>query len=174
MTFKINIRTVEDIQKLRKKITSLNIQLFEFQAVTVRRLANEIITSKIHQKMKSANFSEKIIKETTLEEIDFISDKKIRLHFRSEYVSEDENKFDVSLAREEGTRGHMIRPVKKLALHGGVKWPYFSKGHYVSGIPSFFIIRDTVRAYTPHLQEAFNDSKNKWYADNLEGVEIAS
>lgn len=174
MPFKITLRTIEDIKKFRQKITSLNIQLLEFQAVTLKRLANEIILSKIHQKMKSANFSEKIINETFLDDIEFISNKKVRLHFKSEYLSDDENKFDVSLAREEGTVRHFIKPVKKTVLYGGPKWPFFSKGHWVSGIPAYHIIRDSVLAFAPYLQEAFTIEQNNWYAKNLEGVVIAS
>lgn len=174
MPFKITLRSIDDIKRFRRKITNLNIQLFAFQAITIRRLANEIIVNKIHQRMKSKNFSEKIIRETILDNIEFIGDKKIRLHFRSEYVSEDENKFDVALGREEGTRGHMIRPTEKLALYGGEKWPFFSSGHWVSGIPSHYIIKNTVLEFAGQLQDAYNDAQDKWYQKNLEGVAVAS
>ncbi len=174
MAYKITLRTIEDIKKFRNKITNLNIQLLEFQTITITKLANEIITSKILHKMKSAGFSEKIIKETRLDRIDYIGTRKIRLHFVSDYFSEDGTSFDVSLAREIGTKRHFIKPVKKLALYGGKKWPFFSKGHWVSGIPAYHIIRDTVKAFAPYLQEAYNKEQDKWYAKNLEGVAVAS
>lgn len=170
----VNIRTIEDIKRFKSKLTSINIQLFEFQAITIRRLAEQIIMKAVRQKMHSAKFSKKIIDGTKLDNIEFVDNKKIRLHFRSEYFSEDGTHFDVAFAREEGTRRHFIKPVKKLALYGGPKWPFFSKGHWVDGLVSYYIVRDTVKSLTSNLQEAYNLEQKKWYEENLKGVSFAS
>jgi hypothetical protein len=179
MTFQVQLKTVEDIKRFQTKIISLKIQLFEFQATTLRVLANEIIVERIHEKMRSEGFSEKIIDGTILDNIELIGRKKARLYFRSEYFSK--TNFDVALAREEGTDRHFIEPKsapefkkKPKALHGGSKWPYFSKGHEVDGIPSLEIVSSTVREMTESLQDEFNRQQNIWISKNLEGIAVAS
>jgi len=180
MTFQIQLRTVEDIKRFQTKINGLKIQLFEFQAATLREYANVIILEKIHEKMRNAGFSEKIIDGTILDNIELIGRKKARLYFRSEYFSK--TNFDVALAREEGTDRHFIEPLsassgfdkKPTALHGGSKWPYFSRGHWVEGILALEIVATTVKEMTISLQDEYNRQQNIWISKNLEGIAFAS
>lgn len=176
MPFTILLKTIEDIKRFRQKITGLKIQLFTFQAFTIRKFANIIIVDKIHQNMRDAGFSEKIIEGTFLDNIELLGRKKVRLFFRSEYFSE--TGFDVALGREEGTDRHFIKPKDPVngpkALHGGAKWPFFSKGHFVDGILALFIVSETVKRMTEPLQDEYNRQLNIWYKQNLEGIAVAS
>lgn len=179
MTFQIQLKTVEDIKIFRTKIIGLKIQLLTFQATILRTLAEEIIVERIHSRMRSAGFSEKIIDGTYLDNIEFVTQKKVRLFFRSEYFAEE---YDVALGREEGTNRHFVEPLslsspfieKPTALHGGAKWPHFSKGHWVDGIPALFIVSETVQQMASSLQEEYNRQVNKWLEKNLEGIAVAS
>jgi len=180
MPFTILLRTIDDIKRFRTKITGLKIQLFTFQATTLRKFAEIIILDKIHQNMRSAGFSEKIIEGTILDNIELVGRTKARLFFRSEYFAE--TGFDVALAREEGTERHFIEPLslispfidKPEALHGGSKWPFFSKGHFVDGMVALFIVSQTVKQMTAPLQDEFNRQQEEWFEKNLGGIAIAS
>ena len=176
MGFTIIIKSIDDIKRFRIKITGLKLQLFAFQSTTLRKFANIIIVAKIHQNMKDAGFSEKIIEGTLLDNIELVGRNKARLFFRSEYFSE--TGFDVALAREEGTDRHFIKPKDPengpKSLHGGDKWPFFSKGHFVDGILALFIVSQTVKLMTAPLQDEYNRQLNMWYEKTLEGIAVAS
>ena len=176
MGFTILIKSIDDIKRFRMKITGLKLQLFAFQSITLRKSANIIIVDKIHQNMRDADFDEKIIEGTFLDNIELVGRNKARLFFRSEYFSS--TGFDVAVAREEGTDRHLIKPKDPKngpkALHGGEKWPFFSKGHFVDGILALFIISQTVKQMTEPLQDEYNRQLNMWYEKNLEGIAVAS
>lgn len=175
MTFE----TIGDIQNFHTNLQAIKLQMLEFQATTVRKLGQGVI-NRIHQKMRASGFSEKIIDGTTLDNIEIISSKRVRLFFRSEYFAE--TGFDVAIAREEGTEDHFIEPLsigspfvdKPEALHGGSKWPFFSKGHWVSGILPLYIVRDTVKEMAPSFQDEYNRQLTNWLAANLGGNANAS
>jgi len=180
MPFTIILRTIEDIKRFRTKITGLKIQLFVFQSSTIRKFANIIIVQKIHDNMRSAGFSEKIIDGTFLDNIELRGRTKVRLFFRSEYFSE--TGFDVAVAREEGTERHFVEPLRSKndtdsgpkSLHGGDKWPFFSKGHFVDGMLALFIVSQTVKQMTPFLQDEYNRQQDIWYQQNLGDMVVAS
>ena len=172
MPLELKLRTINDIELFRKKVTGIKIQLVDFQKYTIRKFANLVITNAIHRKMAEAGFSIKIIRGTYLDNIEMIGTKTVRLFFRSEFFAS--TGFDVALAREEGTRRHFIAPVKKLALYGGPKWPYFSKGHWVSGIQALQIVEKTVKEKTAQLQDDYNKQQAMWYENNFGGLADAS
>ena len=172
MTFQILLRTVEDIKRFRTKITGLKIQLFTFQATTVRKFAEIIILGAIHKKMRSAGFDEKIILGTYLDNIELIGSKKARLFFRSEYFSE--TGFDVALAREKGTKTH------KVIAGEGKTLPIptsdgliFRKSSNPSGIIALKIIAQTVKEMTEPLQDEFLRQQQIWMEKNLGDVAVA-
>lgn len=172
MPLTVTFETIEDIKDFRRSLQVLKLQILQFQATVVRDIANEITIFVIHAKMRAAGFSEKIIDGTILDNIEIIGNKKIRFHIRSEYFSS--TGFDVAVAREEGTDDHFIKPVVKKALHGGSDWPFFSKGHEVSGIMAFFIVRDTVKETAPRVQEQYRRDLLQWYVATLGGIAHAS
>lgn len=173
MSFTILLRTIEDIKRFRQKITGLKIQLFTFQSTTIRKLANIIIVDKIHQNMRAAGFSEKIIEGTFLDNIELLGRKKVRLFFRSEYFTD--TGFDVALAREEGTDDHDViaGPGKVLPIptSNGI---IFRKSAHPDGILALFIVSNTVKQMTAPLQDEFNRQQDIWYKQNLGDIAIAS
>lgn len=179
MKLNLTFETIEDIKNFHTNLQSIKLQMLEFQAQTVRNLGEGVI-DRIHQKMRSQGFSEKIIDGTRLDSIEIISEKRVRLIFISEYFSQIG--FDVALGREEGTEDHFIEPLsvgspfidKPEALHGGNKWPFFSKGHWVDGILPLYIVRDTVKEMTPSFQDEYNRQLTNWLAENLGGSTSAS
>jgi len=76
------------------------------------------------------------------------------------------------LGREEGTDDHDIKPVFKKALHGGDDWPFFSKGHEVSGIVALFIMKTTVKETAEPFQDEYRRRLMNWYAANLGGMVV--
>jgi len=169
MKFVIKLRTIEDIKRFRTKIIGINMQLFAFQAFTVRKFATIIILDKIHREMRSAGFSEKIIKGTFIDNIELIGRKKARIFFRSEYFSA--TGFDVALAREEGTDDHDViaGPGKVLPIPTSDGLIFRKKAH-PDGILALFIVKNTVKQMTEPLQDEYNRQLNIWYEKNLEGI----
>ncbi|KKN75405.1 hypothetical protein LCGC14_0380260 [marine sediment metagenome] len=164
----VQFKTIEDVKNFRTKLQGIRLQLFQFQAATVRNIGEILVLGTIHARMRAAGFSEKIIDGTILDNIEVRGTKKVRLFFRSEYWSDTH--FDVALAREKGTKKHFIKPVKKKALHGGSKWPFFSKGHEVSGIVALKIVKNTVKQLQRQFQDAYRLVQLEWYAENLGGI----
>lgn len=169
MTSVYTISSPEDARVLSQRITSLRLQLYAFQAITLRKLANSIILDQIQKRMRDFNFSEKIVTNTIISNIEIKSKTKMTIHFISTLFSD--NGFDVALAREKGTKDHMVRPTAKSAL----RWiqegvVHFSKGHKVSGMKALHIISDTLDEYEGLLQKQFNDECNEWFRKNLKGV----
>jgi len=173
MGFTIVLRTINDIKRFRTKTTSFKIQLLQFQSVTLRKFANIIITDKIHQKMRDAGFSEKIIDGTFLDNIELRGRTKARLFFRSEYFSE--TGFDVAVAREEGTDDHDViaGPGKVLPIPTSEGIIFRKKAH-PDGILALFIVSQTVKQMREPLQDEYNRQLNIWYEKNLEGIAVAS
>ena len=173
MAFTILLRTINDIKRFRQKTTLFTMQLFVFQSTTLRKFANIIITEKIHQNMRSAGFSEKIIDGTFLDNIEIIGRTKARLFFISEYFSE--TGFDVALAREEGTDKHEVvaGPGKVLPIptSSGI---IFRKSANPDGILALFIVANTIKQMTEPLQDEFNRQQDIWFQQNLGDMVIAS
>ena len=172
MSLKVTFESVEDIKQFRTRLQVLKLQLLQFQATVVREIAEEITIFVIHAKMRAAGFDEKIIEGTILDNIETKGNKKITFHIRSVYFSS--TGFDVALGREEGTDDHFVKPVEKEALHGGATWPFFSKGHEVSGVIAFFIVKDTVKETAERVRVQYKIELLQWYKSNLGGIASAS
>lgn len=171
------IRNSNDVKNLRRRIDGLKLQLLEFQAITIRKQANVIIVDTIHKRMREANFSEKIVVNTILSNIEFISKTKIRLHFISTLFTD--TGFDIALAREKGTKAHDVYPKKptldrpnpslKLIINGKVS---FYKHTHPSGIKALHIIEKTIKELGDTLQKKYNQDLAHWISGNLKGVDI--
>lgn len=156
----------QNIQNLRNNIRVISLQLIQFQAISIRKLANQIILDDIQKKMESENFSKKIIQNTFIDNIETRGTRVITLHFRSVLFSE--SGFDVAVAREQGTKDHFINPTVKLALH----WieqgrSLFSKGHQVSGLKALKIIHGTVSEKGKILQEEYEKELTQFLNNSL-------
>lgn len=174
MQLKLKFETIEDIKNFSSKVQTLKLQLSQFQRATILRIAKNITLDLIHKRMRSAGFSSKIIDGTTLTNVEFISAKKVRLHFRSEYFAD--TGFDVAVAREKGTKRHFIAPEVKAALHfittGGED--AFSKGHFVEGIVALMIVTLTVRDTEEAVQDQYSRELLDWMGANLGGIAVAN
>jgi len=165
---KLVIDSKQDLQSLKTRIRASRVQLLQWQATNVRKLANIIILEAIQKRMNERGFSPKIIDNTHLTNIE-IRNKKVRIFIESEYFSE--TGFDVALAREKGTKRHFIGPVEKQALMfiqlGKVR---FSKGHYVDGMQAFLTIARTIDQFKGNLQDEYNRQLFAWLKTNLGNV----
>ena len=196
MKLKLKVESREDLNTLRRKIPALKIQLLQWQAITIRSLVNEEFIDIIQQKMENYGFSKKIIDNTYIDTIDFLSESKIRIVIKSDYVAEDG--WDAALHREKGTKDHFIglkvdtaRPdeghttdrtdqIRDIpdskqtnhpkALHWvGAGISKFSKGHWVSGIPDLHIIENTIKERGYRVAYRYQQAQIEWYQKNLGG-----
>ena len=164
------VKSLRDIRKIRSIIPSVKLQLPQFQAVTIRKLSEQIVLNQVHERMRDFGYSDKIIAGTTVNNIEILSEKRFQIFFKSEYFSS--SGFDVAVAREKGTRSVFVKPVTKKALHfDGNK---FSKGHYRDGIIASNIIRDTLDDFAQPLLDEYKRQQRDWIEQNFGGlVQIA-
>lgn len=173
MQLKLKFETIEDIKNFSPKVQTLKLQLSQFQRATILRIAKNITLDLIHNRMRAAGFSSKIIDGTTLTNVDFVSAKKVRLHFRSEYFAD--TGFDVALAREKGTKTHEVRAGEGKTLpiptDNGL---IFRKSANPSGIVALFIVSKTVSDTEEAVQDQYSRELLDWMAANLGGIAVAS
>lgn len=154
------IPPVTDTQKYRNKIAHIKSNLDFVLLRSAERWVNELIIDEIQNRMRNANFSQKIWMNTKIITSKIEGDKVI-ITFQNYYFSE--SGFDVAIAREYGTKDHWIRPRFKQLL----SWiqegrRLFSRGHIVSGIKSLYIIRDVVKEKTEEVQTKVNEDIETW------------
>lgn len=165
---KLVVDNKQELQTLKTKVRASRVQLLQWQATNVRKLANILILEPIQKKMNERGFSQKIIDNTELTNIE-VRNKKVRIFIKSEYFAE--TGFDVALAREKGTSRHFIGPVEKKALmwiqQGLIR---FSKGHYVDGMIAFLTIAKTIDQQSGRLQDEYNKQLFSWLKSNIGDV----
>ena len=165
---KIVIRTISDVKKLNKKLKSVIVTLPTLRKFALERAADEAVLTGIHRDMETNNFSPKIIDRTFVGSVDVTNNgKKITVHFISDFVADDG--FDVSSAREEGTRDHDV-----FAKPGG--WltyidpdtgkRIFRKHTHPSGIQRLLIIENNINSN----KQKFINSYAKEISSKLEQV----
>ena len=163
------VKSLEETKEFQRITQTVKLQLIQFQAITINRLAENLILRLIHERMRDFGYSEKIITGTTVSGVDIVSGKKFRIFFHSEYFAD--SGFDVAVAREEtGTVDHRIEPVKKKALRfQGVK---FSKGHIVSGIIPSHIIERTLDELAEPFLDSYNRERKIWLEQSYGGLDV--
>jgi hypothetical protein len=152
----------ESVRDYRTRLAHLKGNYDEFLLNRAKYHANVIIVDEIVKRMVSNRFSPKIWMNTILKDVE-ITQGKVKVKINSTYFSD--SGFDVAVARERGTKGHMIKPNTARVLSwisAGVRM--FSAGHWVSGIKSLRIIRNTIKEKTPELQEAMDKEFEDWMA----------
>jgi len=155
---KIVIRTVSDLKKLNKKLKSVIVTLPTLRKFALERAADEAVLTAIHRDMESNNFSPKIIDRTFVGESEIIDKgRKIIVHFISDFVSDTD--FDVSKAREEGTRDHDVFPKKPggwlTYIDPNTGKRVFRKHTHPSGIQRLLIIENNINANKQKFQDAY-------------------
>lgn len=138
-----------------------------------KKLAEEIILTEIKKRMADFNYSPKIIKATTIEEVTFNTDGFMDIAVDSDYKAD--TGFDVAEAREKGTKDHFVAPVIAKALSfilqgaTGIigSFRVFSKGHWVKGITKTNVIEKTIKELTPRLQARLNEETDAHFIDEV-------
>ena len=176
MSLKIEFNTIEDIKEFRTNVQVLKLQLLQFQGRTVNELARNITLRRIHDRMRAANFSQKIINGTTVSSVELSGTKKVKIHFRSEFFAD--TGFDVAVAREEGTEDHFIEPLalsspfidepKALNFDGNK----FSMGHFVDGLLALFIVADSVAQTAASFADEYRRRLIEFYRSRLGGIVV--
>jgi len=150
----------ESVRDYRTRLAHLKGNYDEFLLNRAKYHANVIIVDEIVKRMQNERFSPKIWMNTILKDVE-ISQGRVKVRINSTYFTA--SGFDVALAREKGTKGHMIRPNTARVLSWidqGVR--LFSAGHWVSGIKSLRIIRKTIKEKQPELQAAMDKEFDEW------------
>lgn len=152
------IRTISDVKKLNKKLKSITVILPTLRKFALERAADEAVLSAIHRDMETNNFSKKIIDRTYVGETEIIDNgKKIIIHFMSDYVSDTD--FDVSNAREEGTRDHDVFPKKPggwlTYIDPNTGKRVFRKHTHPSGIKRLLIIENNINSNKQKFKDAY-------------------
>lgn len=152
--------SVNEARDYKNKLAHLTNNMDDFLINKTKEHMNKIVIDEIQKRMEREKFSPKIIQNTYLKEV-YITGEMVRAKVVSEYTSE--SGFDVAVAREKGTKDHMIKPTVKMALHwitAGVS--LFSKGHMVSGLKSLNIIKNTIRDKSDEVKEAVEKDFQTW------------
>lgn len=152
--------TKEAIDRYKLNIAHMSNNSNDFLILKTKELINKVIVDSITNRMQFHEFHQKIWMNTDVRDVK-IEGNFIRATIHNEYFSD--SGFDVAVAREKGTKDHMIRPRLKLVL----SWisqgkRLFSKGHVVSGIKSLYIISNTIKTNTVIVQEMLNKEYSEW------------
>jgi len=124
----------------------------------LERAADEAVLTAIHRDMETNNFSKKIIDRTFVGNVDVTSQgQKITVHFISDYTAD--TGFDVSNAREEGTRDHDVFPKKPggwlTYIDPDTGKRVFRRHTHPSGIQRLLIIERNINANKQKFQESY-------------------
>lgn len=156
------------------RITQFNIQYPRFIRDRGKRLVEQIILPKIKQRMADFNYSPKIIKGTTVQDVLVDTNGFMDIDIVSEFKTE--SGFDVAKAREKGTKDHFVAPIIKKALSfllqgaTGIIGAFrvFSKGHWVKGIRKSNVIEKTIEEFTPQVQASLNVETDEFFLKKVE------
>ena len=163
----------ERIEQYKLGANQIALQYPSWAKITARRIIQRVVVDVIRKRMDDAKFSKKIIRSTKIDTVEIVKDL-IRVKIRSEFFAD--TGFDVAVAREFGTKKHMIRPLFAPPNYAtALRWVQdgkvrFSKGHEVSGIKSLHIIGNTITDQLPKAQQEFNEAFILWRREILEGM----
>lgn len=128
------------------------------------KIVEEEILNVIKKRMADSDFSNKIIQATRIDDISVDTNGIITYRIISDY--ESYRGFDVSKAREEGTKRHYVAPKYKKALswvEGAQR--FFSGGHWVRGIKQNRIIEKTIKGRANLVQRKFDRETDKLFLE---------
>lgn len=148
----IEIDSQEDVNNLLFNVIRFDMQYNKFIEDAARTVINEELLLPIKEEMRKFDYSQKIIDATTINNLVVTENGFLQFDVISDYTAD--TGFDVSTAREKGTKKHFIKPTVKLALSwlsGNIR--AFSKGHWVKGITKSNIIKKTIETRFPIAQE---------------------
>jgi hypothetical protein len=152
--------------RLAFDITRFEMQYPRFVQERAGKIIKEEMLVPIHRAMRGFSYSEKIIKGTTIENVNVSDQGYVQFDVVSDYRSE--SGFDVARAREEGTKRHFIKPAVMAALSWvSMNLRLFSKGHWVRGIARSNVIQKTVEATFPMVQNRLNEETSAFFKETI-------
>jgi len=156
---RVVIRNVAQLKAFNKKLRSVSAILPRLQTKALENASADTILNDIHRDMRANQFSEKIIDATFVGPIEQ-SRNGARIHFISDYVSE--SGFDVSNAREEGTKSGITRRANN--PKGALKIPQtaggfvFRKSSTPKGIERLLIIENNISKSKQLFQDSYGSN----------------
>ena len=164
------IRNMSQVKTLAQKLRTVAKIIPTLQTRALERAADDVL-SNIHRDMETNQFSKKIIDSTNVGEINILNNgSSAEIHYISDYTSDDG--FDVSKAREEGTRAHDVFPLKPdgwlsyIDKNTGKR--VFRKHTHPSGIKRLLLIETNVKK----SKFSFKDSYQKELVSTLRPMVI--
>ena len=164
------INSLAELKAFQAKLRTLTAAFPFIQKKALEEVATDTVLQQIKRKMRIEDFSKKIIDATFVGKIEVFGNIT-KTHFISNYVA-PENNFDVSNAREEGTRDHDVRPKEK---GGTLRWfaktgeVIFRKKSRPKGIERLLIIENTIKQNEGVATENYQ-SKLAEFVRNFLGV----
>ena len=156
---RVVINSMAELRIFQSKIKALKNTLPGLQKLAADKAANDILLEAIHKEMGQKDVSDKIIDATFIGKIQNLG-SKIKIHVISNYVSD--SGFDVSNAREEGTR--QSNPVKPNNPDGALRIPLpgggfiFRKISRPDGMPRLLIIERNIAKFRQAVTDAYQQN----------------
>lgn len=170
------IPSVEKAKEYKLRTVRLRHLYKDFMKTKATEIVNKYLVDPIVEEMRAKGVSRKIWENVEIGNV-VVTDDGIYVRIHNEYFAE--SGFDVAVAREEGTERHFIQPLryaqqfasvdpnvvsnlpKALSwIQGGKR--FFSKGHWVSGLPRLNIIASMIESKEYELQQKLNDAYRTW------------
>lgn len=169
MKFKGNqilITSEKDLVELDSKVAQIQIQYVAFVVFTLTTILNEYIIDPIHESMRGAGVSRKIIDTTYLDVKAEQKGRVITFHIKSDYISE--SGFPVAKIIEFGRKAYTITPLKKNLLkwiHEG-RWVSKREVHIPKKEAGLYIF-NAIKSGQPKVQKELNKRTKKWVSNIL-------
>lgn len=157
----IVIKNEQDVYKVETALSQIQAQYTPFLVFELTTMINVMIIDKIHDKMRKAGVSRKVIDRTYLDKQIIENGREIIFTVKSDYISE--TGFPVARMIEYGRRAYIVRVKYKKALSWideGVR--RFAKESKIPVKPGLFAIVNTIRSETPKIQKELNRRTKKW------------
>lgn len=148
MSSEIKILTKDDLVKKVLLLNQFEMRYPGWLKIVSTRIVNEKILDILHTRMEDLGYSRKIIERTFIDNLQLDAQGEMSFDLVSDYQSD--SGFDVSKAREEGTRDHGPTHANALSwISQGVR--IFRK--WVHGITKSNVIERTIEEFTPVAQD---------------------
>lgn len=162
----IQITSEKDLTDLESKLSQVQAQYVSFVIFTLTTIINEYIVDPIHESMRGAGVSRKIIDRTYLDVRVEQKGKEVTFHIKSDFITD--TGFPVAKIIEFGRKAYTIKPVRKKLL----KW--LNEGKWVSKhevkIPkkdAGLYIFNAIKKGQPKVQKELNKRTKKWVSNIL-------
>lgn len=164
----IIIKTEQDVQELDSKLAQVQLQYLPFVVSTLTTLINVYIVDPIHDTMRAANVSQKVIERTYLDVHAEANSETITFSIKSDYLSD--TGFDVARMIEYGRRAYLVVPKFKLFLSWISKKTgkrILAKQSHIPEKPALKAIFNAIVMGQPKVQKELNKRTKTWLSEIL-------